>query len=211
MTQGEKRMKSHTRGTMAGLVGLALLLAVLVSPGTADDEKGMPKEVREGVLKVAGDLAAGKADDAKKDAAALKGKDLKYPMKLFKLRKNLGLGIGPKPGAEEKADGIERKLEKLADKEEAPSDAQIVKEAEALEQAGYHVAAIAIVAEIKAPTKDDGKKKVKDWMKWSKEMQAAGLELASAAKAKNAAGIKAAAKKTQDVCTQCHDVFRGDD
>jgi len=52
-TQWEKRMRWHARGMTAGLAGMALVLGALVSPGTADDkeEKTMPKEVREGVLK----------------------------------------------------------------------------------------------------------------------------------------------------------------
>jgi len=41
-------------------------------------------------------------------------------------------------------------------------------------------------------------------------MKTSSLELADAAKAKNAAGVQKAAKKLQDSCTKCHDVFRDD-
>jgi hypothetical protein len=192
---------------LAGLVGLALLLGVVVSPGAADDkdEKSMPKEVREGVLKVAADLAMDKAADATKDAAALKGKDLKFPMRLFKLRKNHGFGVGDKAGAID-PDGIERKVEELGEK--APAAADLAKEADALKDAGYRMAAIAAVAEQKVPAAGAGMKTPKNWAKWCADMRTAGIELAKAAEKKDGAGVQKASKAAQAACTACHDAFR---
>jgi hypothetical protein len=186
---------------MAGLVGLAVVLGALVGSGSAADEKGVPKDLQAAVEKIATTLETNKAADVKKDAADLKKYDLKYTMRLFKTRKNHGFGVGTAGSVE--PDGIERKVEELA--ENAPPPAQYGKEAAALKQAGLRMAAIAAVAEASAPAKNDGKKKVKDWIQWSADMKAAGLQMAEA---KDAASVSKAARAAQTACTKCHDVFR---
>ena len=67
----------------------------------------------------------------------------------------------------------------------------------------YTAAAIGQVANAKPPEKDDGKKKKKDWVAWSQEMHEAALELADAAKKKDAAGVKTAAGKLDNKCNTC--------
>lgn len=147
-------MSLHARGRMVGLVGLALALGVLSGPSHADDEK-MPKAVPEGVDKIAESLGKDKATDVKGAVADLQKIDLKYPMRLFKTRKNFGYGVGA-PGtiADAKKDGIEKLVEDLA--EAAPTD--LAKNAEAYKQAGLRMAAIAAVAESRVPKAAVGRK-----------------------------------------------------
>jgi len=198
-------MRGNARWMTAGAAGLALALAALVGPrGAADDAKTMPKEVTDGVLKIADLLAKNKDADVSKEAAELKKVDLKFPMRLFKLRKNSGLGVGKAGDVPEKMDGIERQLEEVG-------DGGGIKDFAALQEMGYRTAAIAAVSEAKAPAKAAGKKNPKDWVAWSAEMRKAGLELAEAAKAKNAAGVQKAAATATKTCTKCHDVFRDDE
>ena len=72
----------------------------------------------------------------------------------------------------------------------------------------YRTAAIADVVAKKAPEKDMGDKKVKDWTTWSANMKTASVDLAGALKAQDPAKVKAASSKVYQNCTQCHGVFR---
>ncbi len=201
-------MRTHLRffGVTATVLGLGLWF--VATAGKAADEKD---QLRESVLKLADTLKDNKADDAKKQAAAIADKidDVEELMHLMSPRrpkgKGPGIGIGNKPGAIA-PDGIEQKIQALAKKPLLA--AQLGKESEALERMAYIAAAIGQVANAKPPDKDDGKKKKKDWLTWSQEMHDAALELAAAVKKKDAAAIKTASGKVDAKCTSCHDVFK---
>ena len=53
-----------------------------------------------------------------------------------------------------------------------------------------------------------GKKTKEGWSEYAKEMHAAALELADAAKSKQDAAITKASQKLTASCTRCHDIFR---
>lgn len=194
-------MRRHVRWAAVGAAGLLWSMGVL-SGRAADDA-----DVKSAVQKIAAALDKNNTAEAKKVATetAKNVKDFEDVMHLFALRTKKGLGVGPKPGAVT-PDGIEKKVETLADKD--LTAAQMAAEAEALAQMGNDMAAIAEISLAKKPAKDEGKKKVADWVKWSTEMRDAGLALAAAAKKKDAAGVKKAADKANTSCTKCHDVFR---
>lgn len=199
-------MRGYVRCTAGLALGL-LTVALVGTTGAADDAPKVPEEVVKGVSKIADALDKNKMSDVSKDAAELKKYDIKLSMRLLKLRASGGFGVGDK-GGDAKSDGIERKLEKLSDG--VDKDA-LTKDGAALKQMGERLAAIAVVAESKAPAKDNGKKKVKDWMKWSADMKAAGLDLADAVAAKDPEKVKKAAAAAGKTCTACHDVFRDDE
>jgi Cytochrome C' len=133
-------------------------------------------------------------------ASALEKKD-----KDAKEQAKKGLGVGLKAGVV-MPDGIEKKIEVLADKPLAAK--ALGDESESLQQMGYAMAAIAEVSLAKPPEKDVGKKKVKDWVKWSEDLRDASLQLAEAAKKKDAAALQKATDKANTACNRCHDVFR---
>lgn len=194
-------MTTHAR-LLAGVAVLALGLCLL-GAGTAADDK---KDVREAVLKVAADLEKGNASAAKDGAKQIaKDFELDEAMHLFQLRSKKGLGVGDKPGAV-MPDGIEAKFINLGKK--ALPAKQLDKEADALAKAAYVSAALGEIAGHKAPEKKEKNKDPKDWVAWSKEMSATSLELAKAAKAKNANGVKDAASKLNSSCNNCHSAFR---
>jgi cytochrome c556 len=201
-------MRGHARGAALGAAGLLLGLGVLA--GRAADDK----ELQATVQKTATAFEKNDVAEAKKLAAevAKNTKDFEDVMHLFAPRtpkpakRPPGWGVGPKSGVIT-PDGIEKKLEALADKGKLPAD-RLNAEADALTEMGYRVAAIGEVSLAKKPAKDEGKKKVADWVKWSQEMRSAGLALAAAAKKKDAAGVEKAAKMANDSCTKCHAVYR---
>jgi len=98
-------------------------------------------------------------------------------------------------------DGIEAKLQALGKRPLSAAD--LGKQAKAVEEAAYVIAAIGEVAQVKAPDKDKDK-----WKGWAEDMIKASHDLAKAAKAKDAAGIKSAATKVDGACTACHEKFR---
>jgi hypothetical protein len=173
------------------------------SPPTADKKSGAMGDIQS--------LAAAieKGDDATVNRLTkeIAGKydELEKIMQLFRPRKTRGLGVGRK----EKAvmpDGIELKLQDMAG--EPVKAARLGQEGEALEQMGYDVAAIASVVRAKAPAMDDGPKKVKDWNQWAENLKTAALDLARAAKAKDADGVNNAVPKMRGSCNSCHEKFR---
>ena len=201
-------MISRLRGWVVGAVVLMMAIGYLVGSGptNAADDKGMADTIK----KIAAALEKKDSAEAKKLADTLKGSELEDVMHLMALRTKKGLGVGPKPGAIT-PDGMEKKLIELAKK---PLDAkQLSDESAALAELGYNTAAIAQVALAKTPDKDEGKKKKKDWIALSDDMIQGGLQLAAAAKEKNAAGVQKAAikldrSKMESNCNKCHDIFR---
>jgi hypothetical protein len=189
--------------------GIASALVVwslaLVSRGTAADEE---KEVRDSVEKLADAFAKKDTATAKTqgDAIAKKIEEVAEVMDLLKPRGDGGLGVGPKPGAIT-PDGIEKKLIEMGKKPVTP--AQATSQADALARMGDEVAAVAEVAQHKCPVKKkEGPKDPKDWQTWTEDMRQGGLDLADAAKAKDAAKIKTAVSKLNSSCSNCHAVFR---
>ncbi len=197
-------MTLRVRQLGAGL----LLLATgvwFVGFGQAASEK----ELRDSIRKLAQSIEKKDADGAKKQATAL-GKsidDMEDLMNMLSGRNGDkgGLGVGPKPGAIT-PDGIEDKIEHLAKKPLA--EKQLSTEADALVQMGYDVAAVMAVAQAKGWQKEEGAKKKTTWEKFSKASETAALAFADAAKKKNPAEVQAAAKKLDNSCSTCHDIFK---
>ena len=189
-----------------GMIGLAVtaLAAFCVAQGTGAGEKN---QVLSDIDKIAAAHKKGDKAGAEKEGQALAKKlqELYEAMDLMKPRKKDGSGVGAKPGAIT-PDGIEQMLLKIG--RDAPTPGFMGKSADALEEMGYRIAAIAEISLAKAPTKDQGKKLVKDWVEWSKDMRDAGLELAAASKAKSGANVKTAASKLNHTCNSCHSIFR---
>jgi len=194
-------------GTVALVVSAGLMVLVNHSWAQDDDDK----EIAGAVRKIAKAVAENKPDDAKKQAAEFnaelqkKKKDLGDVMNMFKLRTKGGLGVGAKAGAVT-PDGIEAKVGALAKKKmTAP---EVKNQATDLEQMADDIAAISHVGDANTPTKKDGAKDPKDWTKWMDEMRKGSRDLKKAAKAKDPNGIREAAKKVNDSCSNCHGVFR---
>lgn len=209
------------RWVVAGALGLAMGLWFLAPASrSADDDKKDDKEMREAVLKLAGVIEKKDAEETKKQAAALakrfQGKKPEFDMEDLmhllhmrtkkNMRGNLGLGVGAKP-MEISPDGIEKKVDDLGEK--ALTGKQMEDEAKALEEMGYRMVAVAEIALLAPPIeKDTGKKKVKDWNKWSLEMRDTALQFAEAAKKKEPATLHKVAEKASKNCFTCHDIFR---
>lgn len=192
----------------AGAVALTLSMAYLA---TASGSATLVPDAKSTVLKIAEALEKGDAAAAKKLAEdAAKAEDLGDVMNLMGMRraaKSKGLGVGDKPGAIT-PDGIEAKLIGLSKGTKPVPQAQLNKEADALAQLAFRVAAIGHIARLKAPEKDQGDKKKKDWLEWSETMAKSAEDLGKAAKDKNAEAFKAAAVKLQATCNNCHGTFR---
>src|SRR5262249_54929751 len=131
--------------------------------------------------------------------------ELEEIMHVFQLRTKKGEGVGEKSD-KITPDGIEAYLINIG-KKPLPMP-RLTKEAAAIARAGAFATAVAEITERKAPEKKDGKKDPKNWIAWSKEMNAAGMELAKAAKSKDAKGVKDAASKLNSSCNNCHGDFR---
>jgi hypothetical protein len=176
------------------------------SGGAADAEK----DVREAVQRLADAIEKDDMAQAKSAAEDIaKSYELEEVMNTMAKRdpggKKKAFGVGPKAGAIT-PDGIEAKIQNMS---KAPKpQAQINKEAVALAQMAYRVAAIAEVAKVKTPEKDEGQKKRKDWTAWADDMKQASLQLAEAARSKKAPAVKAAAAKLNSSCNNCHGTFR---
>ncbi len=197
-------MRFRTRAVAIAAAGPLLVLWLLAPAVQSADDKGL----QDGVQKVGEAIEKKDKDGAKKSATDLAKKtEMEDLMHVLALRSKRGMGVGPKPGAV-MPDGIEKKVEALVDK---PLTAkQLADEAPALERMGWNVAAIGEICLAKPPEKDTGKKKVKDWVKWSEDLREAGAALATAAKDKNAQALQKAADKVNTNCNKCHDVFRYD-
>jgi hypothetical protein len=194
-------MSKHMHVTSAGCVLLALGGWVLVTgQGGAALQV---KDLKEGVLKIADTIKKGDTAgaDAQAGALAKKVEDLADVMEFFKKRDKGGIGVGSKAGVVV-PDGIEMKLVGMG--RDAPSVATLKKEASALEEMGYVVAAMAKVARAKPVTGA----KAKDWNEWCDTMAADGLKLSAAAKSQGAADLKTIAGKINASCNACHSTYR---
>lgn len=187
-------------GTMVAAVTGALALS-----GTSG--AGDSKALKDNIDKIATALQKGDQEGAKKQAEALAKKleDVVEAMDLFKPRKKEGYGVGDKPGAIN-PDGIEQMLLKVG--RDAPAAGFLNKESAALEQMGYRIAALGMIANAKGAPKVGAKGTAKDWNGWSNDTVAGGLAIAAAAKAKGGADVKSAASKLNNACNSCHTVFR---
>jgi hypothetical protein len=102
--------------------------------------------------------------------------------------------------------GIEEKIRQLGGKK-LPAN-RIDVEAKDLVLLAYKIAAIANLTHAWAPKNDNGKKKRQDWLDWSQEMRQHALDLAQAARKKDAAGVNEMAQKLNSNCNNCHGVFK---
>ena len=194
------------RKEAAKLVLGAALLAVGIGAVTAGNGSAGMADLKDGVQAIADALAKGDADGAKKLAADVaKNASVEDAMHLFALRTKKGFGVGDKAG-KSSPDGIEAKITNYNRK--APTKADLVKDADALTKMAYRTAAVAEVVLKKAPDKDMGDKKVKDWKTWAENMNTGGIELADAIKAQDPAKVRTAAAKIFSSCSSCHGVFR---
>jgi hypothetical protein len=200
---------SLSRKATLWVLGAGLFMALSGDSSSQDKkpskEKKQNKEAREAVLRMA-DLVERKDFMALKqqaDGVAKSIEGLDDVMNLLKLRSRGGLGIGDTPGAVA-PDGMEAKVVNMAKRPLAP--AQLAKESKDLVRLAYVNAAIAQISE--ARTDVDGKMDPKAWQKWSIDMRQSAIELADAAQAMDPARVKAAAKKMNTSCTDCHDKFR---
>jgi hypothetical protein len=192
-------MSTKARVWLAGTVLAAVgALFYLAGPGSAGGEGGARKAVDKIVKAIETGDDATAASEAK--ALAKKIEEIDDVMNLMKLRAKKGYGVGKKPGAIQ-PDGIELKLNAIG--RDAPGQATVDKEAEALEKMAYRIAAIAEVAMHKAP-----KEKTKLWKDWAKDLRKAAPELAAAAKSKSPAEIQKAATKINRSCNNCHTEFK---
>jgi soluble cytochrome b562 len=198
-------MRAYARLLLASAVAVALGVWAFTAagPGKAADE---PKEAQKAVEKITETVAKGDMDAAKKQAAeAAKKTEIADFMELFKLRAKGGLGVGPAAGAIT-PDGVEAQVMALAKK--APAGGALAKQAPDLEKMANTIYAVSLVTEAHTPKKAPAGKNIQTWKDAVKDMQESSQELAKAAKANNAAGIKAAATKLNAACNNCHVDFR---
>lgn len=206
-------MTRNTWEKTIGACGLMLGIGLIAGTNTSNAADDVPKNVKDGILKIAAAQEAGKKEDAKKEAETL-AKTGKFDggtpgscetlMHVFSPRKKGGFGFGEKPGMAN--DGIEMKLDKLGEKQ--PSAALMKKEGPNIKKMAYVTLAVAEVTLAAAPKKDDGKKKAKDWIKWTQEMREAAAQLAVAAEKGDAKMVSLTAKNLGGTCASCHEVFR---
>jgi hypothetical protein len=201
-------MKQQAGVLVTGTAALSLAIGFMAAGngGAADDKA----DLRDTIQKIADALEKKDSEQAKKLAEEVaKSHDLEDVMNLMGKRDPAGkakrFGVGKKPGAIT-PDGIEAKIQNMGKK--PLSQPQIDKEAADLAEMAYRVAAIAEVAHAKPPEKDEPKKKKKDWLQWSGDMQKKALALAEAAKAKKPTDIKNAMTTLNSTCNECHGVFR---
>jgi hypothetical protein len=229
---GELTRQTLAKGPPAGedakkdwtdkLRGTGLLVAAVTASAQGGDSETLAA-ARAAGLQLSEDVDKERFDAAKTTAAALaslkataKGGgeplaadkiELLDVMNLLRLRSKGGLGFGVKPPAQATTDGIESKLLGLA-KRPLPA-AEMNKQADDLVRSAYILVAISEVTDGHLPKKKGTTGKgAKEWAGWSEDMRAAALQLAEAAKMKNAAGVKAAVNKLNSTCSECHGEFR---
>jgi len=162
---------------------------------------------QEGILKAAEALEKKDLEGARKQAEAVgKSMEVDEIMQTLALRRQKGLGIGPKPGAIT-PDGIEAKIIALGKKPLTPKEAEA--QSKDLARAAYVTAAVAEATRDKCPVQEkQGDKDPKEWKAWMEDMHKGALALAEAAMEKNPKAIKAAATKLQASCNSCHEKFK---
>lgn len=200
-------MTTKLRLWLAGLMLVAVLLVLCQSNATG--ALGKKKEVDVATKEIADELKKGNKDAARKLAEEATKNIEKIPdmMFLFKNRNKGGLGVGSMPLANPSKDGIDSMLRDLVGTKEVPG---IAKQAAALEEMGYHIAAMgefSMAAVGKAEI--GGKDKTKEnWLKASEEMRDFGVAFAKAATTKDPKTIRAAASKVYSSCSRCHSKFK---
>lgn len=202
----EKKMALRARNSAMMLAAYAQAMA---AGSTA--KKQMYFQHRDGALKLAAAIAANKADEAKTLAKGVEptaSAKASVPEKMLDLSKDYELGDLMTQFKPEKGGGreLEKKIKATMQKRAALS-ADEMKDAVVT---AYMTAIIAQYTEAMAPATDAGAKKKGDWIKWSVEMEEAGVaaaKLAGAAKPDDKA-VKAAFKKLDETCNKCHAVFR---
>lgn len=190
---------------LSGLTLTAFALCLYLT--TQSLQAGGDEKFKNAIQKIADAIKKGEKDTATKLAQGT-AKDIEYledVMHFLKPRARGGFGVGDKAG-EVFPDGIELKL--IAMSRDAPSAAKLSKEAGALEDMAYRVAAIGEVALAAAPKSDSGAKKKADWIRWSQDMVNESAGLAKAAKSNSPADVKTAAEKLNASCNNCHAIFR---
>jgi hypothetical protein len=206
--KGIEERRNSTRGRVSALMIAGYAQSSMMAGGASAEQLA---GLRDLAIKTSKAIEDGKADDAKKLAASLtptaKGDAgaKKDPVDLNKLLDLEELMHQFKP---EKAGGkeLEKKIKAFMQKR-APLTADELKEATV---AAYQTAIIAQFTTGFAPKADEGKKKKADWLRWSQEM---GDNAVAAAKASSVSkpddkGVKAAFRKLDDVCANCHAVYK---
>jgi cytochrome c556 len=192
----------------AALLILGGAALVTVNRGIAADDDD--KKAQETVLKIRKALEDKKADDAKKLAGDMAKaiEDVEPAMNVMKPREDGGLGFGEKPGPDPKEDGIEKKVQALANAQLPAAD--VPKQANDIATMAYTIAAVSHVAQAKGLPKDAKKGKPEDWKKWSESMAKDALDLAELAKSGKATPdqIQMVAKRLEGTCMKCHDTFK---
>ena len=192
-------------------VGIAAVLLAIVGGlfwSATSTQAGEGKEAADAVDKIAEAIKEGKMDAAAKlaTAAAKKMESIEDAMNLLKPRKKGGFGVGAKAGAAS-VDGIELMLQNIG--RDVPTANQMKKEAAAIEEMAYRLAAIAEISKNFPPKKDKGQANKKNWNTWSADMSEQAMNLAKAASKKGGAEVKTAASKVNAACNSCHSAFRG--
>jgi hypothetical protein len=192
----------------------ALTVCLLTAPARcgADDKDDAAdiKEAQKATDKLK-KLTDAIAEGREKDLADLKkalndATDLKHIMwAAYKPQAKGGLGANPKPDSTTGM-GIERKLDLIAQK--GLPQTQLTRESADLIRMGQVAQAVAEIAEMNTPKKDEAKKTVADWKKFNKEQKDAAQDLIEALKANNPSQVRTAATKLYGSCTSCHGVFR---
>jgi hypothetical protein len=120
------------------------------------------------------------------------------------LRMHGGHGVEPKPGSRIQ-DGIEVKLRVLAGKR--LSKGELERQARELALMGVKTAVIADLARLHVPRDGRGKPRG-DFVTWLQEVRDGSLELAEAARRRQAEALSRAALRVQHSCDNCHHSFR---
>src|SRR5438034_239456 len=136
---GRTLMRSHSSLFGLGAAAMAVVLCLLpASSGTAD-EKGNP-DVKAAVLKLADASEKDDTAELKKQLEVLQKTEAADFMKVFQLRTNGGVGVGPVPGAI-KPDGIDAKLKRIGTK--APTARELAAQSADLARMAHVMAAVA--------------------------------------------------------------------
>ncbi|MBY0526341.1 MAG: cytochrome c [Gemmataceae bacterium] len=209
-------MKRSTGGMVGGLAALVLGMW-FVSQASAADE--VPKEIADGIKKIADLLEKGKTDDAKKAAADLAKKakcdglvqgSCEELMHVFAPRGKKGFGVGDKPGMI-KPDGMEQFIQDLGDDKKKMPEKTLKAQAAELKKMALITLAVAEVTIAATPAKDAPKKPKADWKKFADEMKDYSTKLADALDKGDKLDVKAvklASKNLDGSCTGCHQVFK---
>jgi len=206
-------MSNVLRFCLFGVLALSICLlstSMMVRADDDDDDKediAKAKKLAEPLKKLIEAVEGGKADAIAKAVKDIDSKDdLKHIMWAgFKTREKGGQGVGPKAGAIT-PDGVEAKIISMS-KKPMPA-AQLNKESADLLRLAIVSKAIADVATEHTPKKDDGKKKVADWVKYNKLQKDSAQALEDAIKAKDPDKVLDSVKNLYSSCTNCHATFR---